>query len=107
MEYGIAFTDVGKELVSKAFTAAGALHQAGDVHYVDRCGDGALGVTDIGEHVETAVGDVGASKVGFDGAKGEIGGLCPAGTYAIEKSGLTYVGEPNYTAFQRHVGYCV
>ena len=37
---GVDLTDVGQELVPKAFSLAGSFHQAGDIHKFHPCGDG-------------------------------------------------------------------
>ena len=103
MQDGVALADVGQELVAKAFAPAGSAHQAGNVHDVHRGGDGTLGLAYLGEHVQTAVGNVGASEVGLNGTEREVGGLRPSGTYTVEKSGFAHVRQPHDSAFQTHI----
>ena len=72
---GVALADVGQELVAEALAAAGAAHQTGDVDDVDRGRDRALGLADLGKHLQALVRDVGGAEVGFDRAEREIGAL--------------------------------
>ena len=97
---GVGLADVGQELVAETFTLAGALHQAGDVDYVDRGRDGAFRHAELRQGLQPLVGHVGGAEVRLDGAEGEIGALGLSGAYTIEEGGFTDVRQSDDTAFQ-------
>ena len=45
----------------------------------------------------------GRADIGLNGTEREIGSLGLTRTDTVEKSGLTHIGESDYTAFQRHI----
>ena len=51
---GVHLADVGEELVAEALALARALHQAGDVHELDRRGDDDVRLRDLLQHVAAA-----------------------------------------------------
>jgi hypothetical protein len=105
VQYGVALTYVSKELIAKAFAPAGPFHQTGYVHNVHCDGNGALRVANIGQDLQSAVGYIGRTKVGFYGAEREIRALGLAGTDTIEKGGFSDVRKPHDTAFKGHILY--
>ena len=72
---GVGLADVGQELVAEAFTAGGALHQTRDVHDLHRGGNGALGLANLRQHLQTLVRNGSGTHVGFDRAEREIRAL--------------------------------
>ena len=75
MDDGIGLTNVTQEFVSQALTTAGSLHQSGDVDDFDRRGHDARGIHQLGELVETLVGNGDNAHIGLDGAEREVGRL--------------------------------
>src|SRR3569833_363906 len=72
---GVAFADVGEELVTEAFALACALHEAGDVDETHAGRDDLLALGDHSELVEARVGHRHLAGVRLDGAAREIGRL--------------------------------
>ena len=103
VEYGVAFADVGEELVAQALSPARTLDEARYVDYIDRGGDCALGMAYFGKHLKAPVGYIGGAEVGLDGTEGEVGTLGLAAAYAVEQCGLSHVRQTDYSAFERHL----
>ena len=100
VQNGVGLADVGQELVAQALALGSALYQAGDVHDFHRGGNGALGLADVGEHLEAFVGHIGGAHVGVDGAEREVGALGLPAADAIKQSRLAYIGQAYYSTFQ-------
>ena len=69
---GVAFADVGEELVAEAFALARTGHKTGDVDEFHGGGHDALGRDDFGELFKTRIGHFHDAHIGFDRAKREI-----------------------------------
>ena len=93
MDDGIGHTDVGQELVAQSLALGGALYQAGDVHKLNDCGGGLVGVGFFGEHFSgrrprgppappigpLVGGGGGGVGRGGGGARFDWGGFAPVG----------------------------
>ena len=99
---GFAFADVGEELVAEAFALGGTLHEARDVHEFGDGGDDGLGIVDLHQFVEAAVGDADHAHVRFDGAEGVVRGFGAGVGDSVKDGGLAYVREAYDTAFETH-----
>ncbi len=76
MDDGIAFTDIGKELVAKAFTLGSALDQSGNIDELDR-GRNRLGrIIHLRQHIETVVRNGDNTDIRIDCAERIIRGFC-------------------------------
>ena len=75
MDNGVSLTDVSQELVAQALATAGTLDQTGDINDFDRRGHDARGIHQLGELVETLVGNGDNAHIGLDGAEREVGRL--------------------------------
>lgn len=95
---GVRVADVAQELVAQPLALRGALDQTRDVDDLDRRGDHAPGVVDLGQADEPLVGHGDDAHVGFDRAEGEVGrlGLCVG--EAVEKRRLAHVGQAHDAA---------
>jgi hypothetical protein len=96
----VGLTDVREELVAKALTLGGALHQAGDVHELDDGRNGLLGLHDLGELGEARVGNFDHADVRLDGAEWIIRGFRTGGRERIEQCGLADVRQPDDSQFE-------
>jgi len=76
---GVAFADVGKELVTEAFALRRAFHEARDIDEGHPRGDDLFGACDFGQDIKTRVRHADIADVGFDRAKREVRGLCGGG----------------------------
>ncbi len=84
MEDGVHVADLGEELVAEAFAFVRPPHQSGDVDELDRGGEGAILVEDLGEAVEARVGNGDDGTIGFDGAEGVAGDFGPGPAERVE-----------------------
>ena len=97
----VDFADVCQELVTKAFTLAGAFHQTGDINELHPRRNELLAVTQIRQLLQPFIRHSHRAHVGLDGAKGEIGGLgLRVGHQGVEEGRLPNVGEANDSGFK-------
>ena len=75
MDNGVSLTDVSQELVAQALATAGTLDQTSDINDFDRRGHDARRIHQLGELVETLVGNGDNAHIGLDGAEREVGRL--------------------------------
>ena len=99
---GVALADISKELVSKTFALAGSLDESGDVHDFAGGGDDASGVTQLGQLIQSLIGDGNLSHLGVDGAKREVGCLRLRARQTIEERGFPHIGKAHDACFQCH-----
>ena len=102
VRYGVAFADVGEELVSKAFTFARACYEAGNVNKFDGCRNNAVRLNDFSELREPRIRNLDDADVRFDRAEGIIFSCNSSLGQRIEDGGLAYVGQSDDAAFQTH-----
>jgi len=94
----VGVADVAEEFVAQPFAFRSAFHQSRDVDDLDRRGDHALGIVDLGQPDQPLVGDRDDAHVGLDGAKGEIRRLRLRVGQAVEKGRFTDVRQTDYAA---------
>ena len=100
---GVAFADIGEELVAEALALAGAFHEAGDVDEAHARRDDLLRFGDGGELVETRVGHRHLAGVRLDGAEREVGGLGVGGAgEGVEQRRLADIGQADDPHFETH-----
>ncbi len=100
---GVAFADVGEELVAEPLALRGAAHQAGDVDEGQAGRDDLLRAGDRGERFEPRIGHGDVADVGLDGAERIIGRLGRGGLgQRVEKRRLADVGQADDAAFETH-----
>ena len=75
---GIGLPDICKKLITKAFTLAGSLHEAGDVHDVHSRRNHALWLAEVCEGLKSLVRDICGTEIRLNGAEREIGTLRPS-----------------------------
>ena len=63
---GVGFTNVGEEFVAQAFALGCALDDAGDVDERHGCGQQPFGTKDVCKHLQSGVGQVYDTDVGFN-----------------------------------------
>jgi hypothetical protein len=66
---GIDFPNIRKKLVAEALALRGALHQARDIHELDRRGHAGLRLRELEDSIESRVGDFDHTDVRFDRTK--------------------------------------
>ena len=93
MDDGVTFPDVGQKLIAQALALAGALDQTGDVHEFHHGGGGLLGLVEVGQPVQTAVGHGHHAHVGVNGAEGVVGALGAGVGDGVEQGALAHVGQ--------------
>ena len=75
MDDGVHLAVVGQELVSEALAFACALHEAGDVDKLNPSGEDVDGTGNLGEHLHAVVRHGHQTRVRFNRAEREVGGL--------------------------------
>ena len=70
----IGFTNMPEKLVTKALAFRGACNQSGDIDKLHRCWNYFFWLDDIGELLQSRVGNFDHSDVWIDGAKGIVFG---------------------------------
>ena len=100
---GVALADVGEELISQAGAlGGGTLDQARDVDELNRGGHDAARVHDVGERLETVVGNVNDTHVGVDRGERVVGGESALFGECSEQRGLAHVGQSDDSNGKRH-----
>ena len=99
MDDGITLTYVGQELVAQSFTLTGTFHQSCDVHDITHGWHYTPWMHQFGQLGKTLVGHRYLSQLGIYGTKGEVGRLCLGTGQAVEKGGLSHIGQSHYTCF--------
>ena len=99
---GIALTDVGEELVAKAFTLAGAGNEACDVDEFNGRGNNTFWTNDFGERLQTGIGHFNDADVRFNGAERIIFGSNAGFCKRIEDRRLADVGKAYDATLQTH-----
>ena len=99
MHDGVAFPDVGQELVAQSLALAGALHQTGDVHKFDGGRGHFLGMIHLRQHVQPLVGHRHHAGVGFDGTERIIRRLGSRPGDGVKQRALSHVGQSYDTKF--------
>ena len=100
VEDGVRLAYVGKELVAQSFPLAGSLDQSGDVDNLDGGRHDASRVDQLGELVQSFIGDGDDTDVGFNGAEGEIGRFGTGFCDGIEKGALPYIWKAHNANLQ-------
>ena len=83
---GIAFPDVGEELVAKSFALGGPRHQTCNVGKFDRGGDKLFWFDQFSKFVQSRVGNRHDSRIGLDSAKRKVFGSNAGFSQGIEQS---------------------
>ncbi len=87
MADGVAFANMGEELVAEAFAFASAFDEAGDVDEFDRGGDDFFGTYGFGEFFEAMIGHFDDADIRVNGAEWIVGGISGFCTRkSVEKS---------------------
>ena len=95
----VHFPDVGKEFVSQALAAAGAFHQACDIHKFNGGGSNLLRMIHIREHVQPVVRYKHHACIGFDGAERIVFSLRSRVCDRIEKRAFSDVRKTHNSEF--------
>ena len=96
---GVGLPDVGQELVAQALPLGGPLHQARDVHKLNDCRGGLLGLIDLSQLVQPLIGDGDHAHVGVDGAEGVVGRFRPGVGDGVKQGALAHVGQAHDSQF--------
>ena len=100
---GVAFADIGQELVAEALTLRSAANQAGDVDEGETRRDDFLGAGDFGQHVKARIGHGDVADIGLDGAEGIIGRLGRGRLrQRVEQGRFADIGQADNAAFETH-----
>lgn len=99
---GLAFADVGEELVAKAFALGSTLNEACDVHEFGNGGNDGLGIVNLDQFVQTSIRNVHHTHVGVDGAEGIVSGFGACVGDCVKDGALTDVGQAYDTTFKTH-----
>ena len=97
MDDGVGGPDIAQKLVAQALALGGALHQTRDIHELDHCRGVLLGLIELCQKVQPAVGHGHHAHVGLDGAEGEVGGLGPRVGDGVKEGGLAHIGQADDT----------
>ena len=94
MADGVAFANMGEELVTETFAFAGAFDEAGDVDEFDRGGDDFFGANGFSEFFEAMIWYFDDADIGVDCTKWIVGGVSAFGARkSVEKSGFANIWE--------------
>ena len=96
---GVGLPDVGQELVAQALPLGGPLHQARDVHKLNDCRGGLLGLIDLSQLIQPLIGDGDHAHVGVDGAEGVVGRFRPGVGDGVKQGALAHVGQAHDSQF--------
>ncbi len=100
---GVAFADIGEELVAEPLAFRGAAHEAGDVDEGEPRRNDFLRAGDLGEHFEARIGHGDVADIGLDGAERIIGRLRRRGLrQRVEKGRLADIRQADDAAFETH-----
>src|SRR5690606_26734404 len=76
MDDGTGSADITQKLISKAFTFAGTLYQAGNVNNLNRVGNNTLRFYQFTKFVKALIRNGDHSNIGFNCAKWKVSCLC-------------------------------
>ena len=100
---GVAFADIGEELVAEALTLRGAAHQPGDIDEGEPRRDDLLRAGDLRQHVEARVGDCDIADVRFDRAEWIVRRLRGRRLrQRVEERRLADIRQADDAAFETH-----
>ena len=102
---GVAFADVGEELVAEAFALARACNEAGDIDEFHCSGNNALRMIDFSELLQARIGNLNNADVGFNRAERIVFRRDAGLRKRVEDGGLADVGQADDAAFQTHGVY--
>ena len=95
---------MSQELVSEAFSLAGAADQAGDVDDLDARWDDLLGVDHAVELVQAWIRHWNDTCVRLDGAEGVVRALRTRRSQRVEEGALADVGQTDDSSLKCHGG---
>ena len=99
----VHLADVAEELVAEPFPRARTLHQARDVHELDRRGDDFGGSGNFGQRSQPGVGHFDDADVWINGAEGIIlRRRLARPREGVEQSGLANVGQADNPGFEHN-----
>ncbi len=100
---GVAFADIGEELIAEPLTLRGAAHEAGNIHECEARRYDFLRARDFGELFDARIGHRDVADIRLDGAERVIGRLRRRGLrQRIEKGRLADVRQADDAAFETH-----
>ena len=100
---GVAFADIGEELVAEALALRGAAHEAGDIDEGEARRDDLLGARDLAQHVQPRIRHRDIADIRLDGAERIIGGLRRRRLrQRVEQGRFADIRQPDDTAFEAH-----
>ena len=103
MDDGIDLTDVAEELVAEPFALGRAAHQPGDVDEGELGFDNLLRSGDLGQRIESRIGDCDLTDVRFDRAERIVGSLRRLRLrQRVEQGRFADIGQADDTAFETH-----
>ena len=102
VDYCIGLANVCQEFISQSLATAGTFHQSGDVNYLHCCGNNLSRMNQLGETIESLVGDSNHAHVGFDSTEREICRLRLSIRQAVKQGGLAHIRQSHNTTLQCH-----
>ena len=100
---GIAFTDIGQELVAQTFALGRAAHQTGDIDKGHARGDDLLRPGNLGQFVQARVGHRNLAHIRLDRAEGEVRRLRGGGArQRVEERRFAHVRQPDDAHLEAH-----
>ena len=97
MDDGIGLANIGQELVAKARTLTGALHQTGDVHELDDRRGLFVRLIDLCQLVQPCIRHCYHAHVGVNGAEGVVGAFSTSVGDGVEQGGLANIRQSHDT----------
>ena len=91
----IHFPDMAEELVPESFTPAGAFHQAGDIHKLNRCGRDLLRMVHLRQYIQPVVRNHHNTGIGLNRTEWIILGLRTRICNSIEQGAFPDVWQSN------------
>ena len=94
----VGIANVGEELVTQTFALRCTLNQTCDIDNLDRGGDHALRVIDLGEFDQSLIGYGDHAHVGFDRTEREVCCLRLSVREAVEQGRFADIGQTHDSA---------
>ena len=97
MDNGIGLANIGQELVAKACTLTGTLHQTGNVHELNDRRGLFVRLIDLCQLVQPCIWHCYHAHVGVNGAEGVVGAFSTSVGDGVEQGGLANIRQSHDT----------
>ena len=97
MDNGIGLANIGQELVAKARTLTGTLHQTGNVHELNDRRGLFVRLIDLCQLVQPCIRHCYHAHVGVNGAEGVVGAFSTSVGDGVEQGGLANIRQSHDT----------